>query len=93
MSKGKVAILIGGPADGRRVALRPGMRYLNVAHRLRLTGSAHPSVDTCLETTADYTQYELFWAAGSVHVMCPSHMNREQAMRMLLEGYRCEVVH
>lgn len=92
MTETTTAILVGGPADGRRVVLQRRQQYLNVAQRTAASPYCrHPDVAETIARTIDTVQYRIFFGDGSTVVMCPQHMQDSEAMQRLLRGYQQEV--
>mgnify|MGYP001563476786 CR=1 FL=1 len=91
MSKTKLAILVGGPADGRRVQLQPHCNYVNVAHRLALRPHGHPNVAECVPEYADHMQYREFFGDRDTLLLCPSTMHPDEAMARFMRGYQLEI--
>lgn len=86
------AILVGGPADGRRVVLAPYQQHLNVAQRtIAAPYSRHPCVAQTVAASVAAVQYEIFFGEGDTVVMCPHGMDHREAMGRLLQGYQQEV--
>lgn len=85
-----VAILIGGPCDGRRVAVRSGVRHLLVVEPPRTAAMA--TLDDAQDARyVQHVQYKEFWGAPGVVCMCPEGMSQTDAVRALIEGYRHEI--
>lgn len=92
MTEPTTAILVGGPADGRRVVLQHRQQYLNVPQRAAArTDYRYQNVTETLAERIDVVQYRIFFGDGNTVVMCPQHMQDSEAMQRLLRGYQQEV--
>lgn len=86
-----VAVLIGGPCDGRRVAAHEGARYL-MTHMTPQTQSL--SLNEAQQPASRFsheTRYREFWGAPGLSCMCPEGWTQTAAMHALIEGYRHEI--
>lgn len=85
-----VAVLIGGPCDGRRVAIQFGVRTLRCAEPPRTAARSMVDAEQDSSYVREITYIE-FWGAPGIVCMCPEGMLQANAMRALLEGYRHEI--
>lgn len=87
-----VAVLIGGPADGRRVAINPAIRELFVvAQRLNCTSHYQAEVVPVAELVHKERYVEIH-GAGDLRVYAHDSVPYHIALRVLIEGYRPEII-
>jgi hypothetical protein len=86
-----LAVLIGGPCDGRRVAVHDGVKYL-LSHAPRPTEAlSYTEAVQPANAVSHNTRYREFWGAPGLSCMCPEGMTQAAAMKALIEGYRHEI--
>jgi hypothetical protein len=86
------AVLIGGPADGRRLAINPNLREVRVTG-LRVNYTSHFQADiVATPVTINSERYLEVFGAEGVRVYAHESISYGSAMRALIEGYRPEIV-
>lgn len=85
------AVLVGGCADGRRVALPQHVNTVRIARLRPLARVAFDSVMGVRDTFAHSELYEAFWGFKGHLFLCPEGMPYETAMDLLHRGYQHEV--
>ena len=87
------AVLVGGPADGRRLAINPALREIRV-FGLRVNYTSHLSADAVpvASSHAHMERYLETFGAEGVRVYAHESIPHGVAMRQLIEGYRPEIV-
>lgn len=89
-------LLVGGPADGRRCVVSPGMRWLRVARLSRTVAYRLDYPPQELSTTPVRDEnYELYPVAGRdgehLYVGLHESLNPDNLLAHLVAGYRHEV--
>lgn len=92
MTHKRTAILIGGPADGRRVAIHDNHHtvYVQQAPRLRAHSMQAAEQVQVYDNSTRYS-YRTFMQSGDVYLMCAAHMTEQQALARLVDRYPPEV--
>lgn len=91
MTHKRTAILIGGPADGRRVAVHDNHHTLYTCAPPRLrTASIQAAEQVHGSHTARYS-YRTFMQVEDVYLMCADNMTERQALARLVDRYPPEV--
>lgn len=88
-------LLVGGPADGRRCNVRPGMRWFQVARlptsRATRLDYMHPE-STAVALTENYELWPVHERSGeSMYVGLHESLNPDNLLAHLVAGYRHEV--
>lgn len=83
-------VLVGGPCDGRRLAVDPAMRYIRVAQQPSLQPTSYRSGELQeVPVTCAITEYAIVIRDGDWAVACP--YQSPGVMQNLIQGYRAEV--
>ena len=92
MTHKRIAILIGGPADGRRVAVHDNHHtlYAQQAPRLRAHSMLAAEQAQVYDSGTRYS-YRTFMSVNDVHLMCYDGMTDQQALARLVDRYPPEV--
>lgn len=92
MTHKRTAILIGGPADGRRVTVHDNhyTLYAQPAPRLRAASMQAAEQTPAHECIQRYS-YRMFMSVKDVYLMCADGMTDQQALARLVDRYPPEV--
>lgn len=92
MTHKRTAILIGGPADGRRVVVHDNHHtlYAQQAPRLRAYSMKAAEQAQVYDSGTRYS-YRTFMSVKDVYLMCADGMTDQQALARLVDRYPPEV--
>ena len=90
MTHKRTAILIGGPADGRRVAVHDNHYTLRVHQAPQLRASMMQAAEQVYVSSTRYN-YRTFMSVNDVYLMCADNMTERQALARLVGRYPPEV--
>lgn len=92
MTHKRTAILIGGPADGRRVAVQDNHHTLYAQQAPRLCAhSMQAAEQRVVYDGAPRYSYRTFMSVKDVYLMCYDGMTDQQALARLVDRYPPEV--
>lgn len=90
MTHKRTAILIGGPADGRRVAIHANHYTLHVHQAPQLRASMMQAAEQVYASSTRHG-YRTFMEVNDVYLMCDDGMTEQQALARLVDRYPPEV--
>ena len=91
MTHKRTAILIGGPADGRRVAIHDNHHTLYTCAPPRLLSASIQAAEQAPSSYMARYSYRTFMTVNNVYLMCDDGMTEQQALARLVDRYPPEV--